>query len=182
MKGVLLSLAAGLFLFIAATFLFRIYSIVRRARALNIIFLCVFFLLIAAHLLTPADLGFLPESAVAPLSFVDLLFAAFLYSAGYLGGILQIYNLADRGLSLRIIIDISIAPTKALTGRGVLRLYSSGQGIEWMYNKRLDGMFAAGLIQSRGEFLELTQRGRKIAQLFSALQSYFRIRCEVSDS
>jgi hypothetical protein len=180
MKAIILSIAAGILLFIVATLVFRIFSIERRARALFIFFVFIFFLLVLTHLLTPADLGILPNGAVTPISFVDLLFAAFLYTAGFMGGVIQIYNLADRGLSLRIIIDIFIQPSGKVSARDVMKLYGGGHGIEWMYDKRLHGMLAAGLIQFHNDVVQLTTRGQRAAKLFAAVQNYARINSDES--
>jgi hypothetical protein len=172
MKAIILSLASGILLIIFATMLFRVWHVERRARALFQIFLLCLGLLVMMHLLTPANLGILPPSTVIPMPFVDLVFAVFLLTVGFMGGVLQVYNLADRGLSLRMIIDILTSPCGKATSRDVMTQYSGGQGIEWMYEKRFQGLLAAGLIKFDDSVVRLTQKGRRVANLFATLQNY----------
>jgi hypothetical protein len=109
------------------------------------------------------------------MSWVDLAFAVFLYSVGFFGGILQLYNLADRGFSLRILIDILEAPSQSLSLDDVMRSYSAGRGIDWMYAKRLEDMQSAGLAKVEGECLVLTPKGQRVAKLFTWLQEFARV-------
>jgi hypothetical protein len=101
------------------------------------------------HSLQP-DLGFLPSEMVMPIAWVDIAFAVFLYGVGFFGGLLQLYNLADRGFSLRIPIDILEAPSQGMRLDDVLQGYSWGRGIGWMYAKRLEDMQTAGLAEVEG--------------------------------
>src|SRR6266852_6149470 len=137
---------------------------------LLILFLVVLPLLIAADVLSPADLGFLPSTLVMPSVLLDLAFATFLYGAGFFGGLLQLYNLADRGLSLRILIDVLEAPAGIMTTESEVMTYGAGRGLVWMYDKRVEGMIAAGLVDLEGERLILMPRGLRIARLFARLQ------------
>jgi hypothetical protein len=178
MKAILLAAASGLVLILIATALFRSLYIARRARALLLVFLACLALLITLHLLTPDDLGLLPTALLAP-RWVDLLFSNFLLTAGFLGGVLQIYNLADRGLSLRMLIDILQSPSGKANAAEVATIYGSGQGVDWMYEKRLQGLSASGLISDDGTTLELTRKGARVADLFVALHRYCRLTGEV---
>jgi hypothetical protein len=103
-----------------------------------IAFLSVLPVLLAVHLLTPPDLGFLPAKLVMPMAWIDIAFAEFLYSVGFFGEILQLYNLTDRGFSLRILIDILEAPCGTTRLDDVMQGYGAGRGIAWMYAKRLE--------------------------------------------
>jgi hypothetical protein len=140
-----------------------------------IAFLSVLPVLLVAHLLTPPDLGFLPAELVMPIACVDIAFAVFLYSVGFFGGILQLYNLADRGFSLRILIDILEAPSQVMTLDGIMQGYSADRGIAWMYAKRLEDMQSAGLAKVEGGSLVLTRKGRRVAGLFAWLQEFARV-------
>jgi hypothetical protein len=140
-----------------------------------IAFLSVLPVLLALHLLTPPDLGFLSATMVMPIAWVDMAFAVFLYSVGFFGGILQLYNLADRGFSLRILIDILEAPSQAMRLDDVMQGYSSGCGIGWMYAKRLEDLQSAGLAKVEGECLVLTPKGQRVAKLFTWLQEFARV-------
>ena len=175
MKAVLVAAFAELLLLTCVSVLLRAGATQRRARLLFIVFVAVLPVLLSVHLLTPPDLGFLGAGLVTPIAWVDLAFALFLYSVGFFGGILQLYNLADRGLSLRILIDILETPSKAMTLDDVMKGYSGGRGIGWMYAKRLRDLQSAGLARVEGENLALTPKGRRVAKLFTRLQELARV-------
>jgi hypothetical protein len=174
MKAILLAALAGLLLFVCVSAFLRSGITRRRAGSMLIAFLFVLPVLLVVHLLTPPDLGFLPAELVMPITWVDIAFAVFLYSVGFFGGILQLYNLADRGFSLRILIDILEAPLGAMRLDDVMQGYSAGRGIAWMYAKRLEDMQSAGLAKVEGASLVLTPKGQRVAQLFTWLQEFAR--------
>src|SRR4051812_20331150 len=132
MKAILLALAAGALVLGIGTWRLRRVSGEAGARALTAAFVAILPALVAGHLLSPPDLGILSSAVQIPISSVDLGFAVFLYTAGFFGGILQIYNLAERGFSLRILIDILNARSRAMTLDEVIQNYSDGKGIAWM--------------------------------------------------
>jgi hypothetical protein len=175
MKAILIAALAELLLFGCVSASLRSGVTARRARAMLIAFLSVLAVLVAVHLLTPPDLGFLPAELVMPIAWVDIAFAAFLYSAGFFGGILQLYNLADRGFSLRILIDILEAPSGAMRLGDVMQDYSAGRGIAWLYVKRLEDLQSAGLAKVDGETLVLTPKVQRVAKLFTWLQEFARV-------
>lgn len=174
MKSVLLSAAALLFLFGLATFRLRLAPTPKRAKTLLYLFLTVLPLAAIVHLLTPANLYFLPDSWIQSVAWIDFSFMSFLYFSGFFGGLLQLYNLADRGFSLRILIDILESKTSSLSLKDIMQSYGGGQGIGWMYQKRIDGMTDSGLVQAQGERLILTTKGRRAANLFLKLQKFYR--------
>jgi hypothetical protein len=174
MKAIVVAAFAGLLLFICLSVVLRA-GVARRARAMLVAFLSVLALLVLIHLLTPPDLGFLDPGLVTPIGWIDLAFAVFLYSVGFFGGILQLYNLADRGFSLRILIDILEAPSQEMTLDEVMSGYSSGRGIGWMYAKRLADMLSVGLAKVECENLVLTPKGRRAATVFGRLQEFARV-------
>jgi len=174
MKAILLALAAGVALLAIGTWQLRRQPGGGAATLLRV-FLVLLPLLAIVYLVTPANLGILPPSLQIPIPAVDFLFCLFLYIAGFFGGVLQLYNLADRGFSLRILIDILHAPSRTMTLDEVMTGYSGGRGIAWMYGKRIEGMTATGLTQADGSKLVLTARGRFVAQLFSRLRSFARV-------
>jgi hypothetical protein len=174
MKAILLALAAGLLLFAVATLLLRRAAGGKGASALLAAFLAILPVLVVVHLGTPPGLGiFAPELQIKPPA-LDLAFAVFLYAAGFFGGVLQLYNLAERGFSLRILIDILHAPKSAMTPDDVMVRYGAGRGIAWMYDKRVEGMRAAGLVTADADRLVLSERGRLVARVFSPLQRLVR--------
>jgi hypothetical protein len=154
----------------------------QRAKLMLAAFISVLPALVALHLLTPPDLGFLAPKLVMPIAWFDLAFALFLYGVGFFGGVLQLYNLADRGFSLRIMIDILEARSQAMTLDQVMTGYSAGRGIAWMYAKRLADMQSAGLAKRDGECLVLTPKGRRVATLFTRLQEFARVTPRAGDA
>lgn len=171
MKAILLSAAAGLLLFALSTAYLRYFKLHNCVRMLGILFLIILPLLILAHLATPPDLGFLGKDAMVLIPSLDLLFAFVLYAAGFFGGILQLYNLADRGLSLRMLIDILEEPSGAITPDDMMRCYGGGQGITWMYDKRVRDMLSNGMVHEFSGNLVLTRRGIILARIYAALRT-----------
>jgi hypothetical protein len=181
MKAILMAALAGLLLFACVSACLRLGITQRRARLMLIAFLSVLPVLLAVHFLTPPDLGFLPAELVMPIAWVDVAFATFLYGVGFFGGILQLYNLADRGFSLRILIDILEAPSQAMRLDDVMQGYSAGRGIAWMYAKRVEDMQSAGLAKVAGGSLVLTPKGQRVAKLFTWLQQFARVAPTASE-
>jgi hypothetical protein len=175
MKAILVGAVAESLLFVVVSVCLRSGMIERRARLMVSAFLCVLPVLVAIHLLTPPDLSFLGAELVMPVAWVDMAFAVFLYTVGFFGGVLQLYNLCDRGFSLRILIDIREAPRREMRLDEVMTGYGAGRGIAWMYAKRLNGMQSAGLARLEGEELVLTSKGQRLAQWFEALQEFARM-------
>jgi hypothetical protein len=127
-----------------------------------------------AFLLIPAEASVWPSVPVLaiPNNFAYLFVA---YTAVVLGGILQLYNLADRGFSLRILIDLlKTGPTTDVDA--VISSYSGGRGIEWMLQKRLDDLVANRLIVVRDDNVNLTRRGKILARLYKWLRKLYGFR------
>jgi hypothetical protein len=182
MKAILVAALAELLLLAGVSWGLRSGITHRRARLMLIAFMSILPMLLAIHLLTPPDLGFLSAEFVMPIAWIDVAFSVFLFGVGFFGGILQLYNLADRGFSLRILIDILEAPLGAMSLDDVMHNYSAGRGIEWMYAKRLNDMLSGGLARVEGEFLVLTPKGRRIAKLFTWLQEFARVTPKAGDA
>jgi hypothetical protein len=174
-KAILLSLTAELVLCIAITARFRSAPIGNRARVMLNTFFAILPLLVAVVLLSPANLGFLPETLTLHFVSVDLIFSLFLYAAGFFGGVLQLYNLADRGFSLRILIDIMESRDGRMSIDQVMQGYSAGHGIDWMYDKRIDGMVRTGLVILHGDRMVLTSKGLRAAGVLAWLQDFLRV-------
>ena len=175
MKSVLLSTAALLLLLGFITLRLRLGPKSERAKIMLYLFLAVLPLAAIIHLLTPANLYFLPDSWFQHAVWIDFYFMIFLYFAGFFGGLLQLYNLSDRGFSLRILIDILESKTTSLSLKNIMQYYGGGKGMGWMYQKRIDGMTSSGLVQIQGERLILTTKGRRAANLFLNLQKFYRV-------
>jgi hypothetical protein len=172
MKEIIIATLSGTLLCALATIIFQARQIERRARALLQVYLICLCVLVTIYLVTPDDLCVLPRDMVVPSRAAGLLFCGFLYSAGFFGGVLQIYNLADRGLSLRMLIDISLSHAGKMTPLEMTRAYAAGKGLDWMYDKRLDGMVATGLARRVGDSIQITPKGAGLARLFSHLKTY----------
>jgi hypothetical protein len=175
MKAVIFAgLATGSSFFIA-TVMLRYWKIERRARALLWVFVVTLGAMIAVSVATPSNLMILPDALLATPPWFDLVSSVFFFAAAFFGGILQIYNLADRGLSLRILIDLHEQPNRRGTVDSLYHGYGGGKGIGWMYRKRLDDMVRNGLITIDGGAVALTSRGRKSAGMVEPLRRFFKI-------
>jgi hypothetical protein len=175
MKAMLFAGTMTAIYLVAVTVIFRLRPVARKAAAMFWLFwISVPFFLIG-YILTPADLWFLPAAIIEPLSWMDAGFSLFVYAALIFGGVLQLYNLADRGFSLRILIDILEAPTQSMTVDDVMRGYGGGSGISWMFDKRIDGVVQNGLGMRGDGQLKITSKGYSIAAVFGALRQFLNL-------
>lgn len=175
MKAVVLATAFFLAYGLLITLIFRSIRPVARVAWMTGLFLASLPFLVAFHLATPADLGFLPDAAVEQYQALDLAFAVFLYSASFFGGWLQLYNLADRGLSLCILVDASRTRNGIVSAGTVVRDYCEGKGLQWMYAKRLDGLLRLGLLRPDGATVALTDKGLRYANVLRRLRALYRL-------
>jgi len=175
MKSLLVVLIMSLVYLVVITVLFRTLEIHRRAALMVQVFLSTLPFFIVIHTLTPPDLGFLPSTLTELTWWIDLSFGLLVYFAAFFGGILQLYNLAERGFSLRILIDIDEAADKALTLAEILQGYSRGRGIEWMYQKRIEGLVEHALVQVKQGAVQLRDKGSRTAALFSWLRTFLQL-------
>ena len=175
MKGLLLAAASSLLCVAAVTVVFRIVDVRRRAAAMLRIFLVTIPLYVAAYALTPADLWLLPERLVEPRAFLCGVFGLFVHAARFFRGWLQVYNLAERGFSLRILIDIDESPGRALSPEEEEAGYGGGLGMGWMLDKRIEGLLSTRLIVERDGSLLATHKGVRVARLFGGLRAFLQI-------
>jgi hypothetical protein len=173
-KGLLLAAAGSVVLAAAITVLLRTARPERRVDALLWVFVASLPVFVAVYLLTPADLRILPPSLVDG-RLAGVVYGAVVYASLFLGGWLQLYNLAERGCSLRILIDIDEHPAHAMTPAEVLRGYGGGRGIDWMIAKRVDGLVSEGFAELHAGRLLPTARGRRAASLFAAARAALRL-------
>jgi hypothetical protein len=174
-KGLLLAAASSLLCALAVTVLFRAVAVRRKAAAMLQVFLATVPLYIAAYALLPADLDWLPEWLVEPRALVCGAFGLFVHAALFFGGWLQVYNLAERGFSLRILIDIDESAAGALSVEEEEASYGGGRGVRWMLDKRIEGLLSAGLAVERAGRLVAAPRGARAARLFGGLRAFLRI-------
>ena len=175
MKSILLAAAATVAMAVAVTVTFRAFPGPRRAAAMMRVFLGGLPVLVAAWAVTPDDLGFLPRPLLAEPRWFDLAACLFFYAAAFGGGVLQLYNLADRGLSLRILADLAESSAAALTLDELVAQYGGGRGLVSMYDKRLDGLIEHRLVVVEGGHVGLTGRGRFCAGPLSGLRRFLRL-------
>jgi hypothetical protein len=175
MKGLILAAGMGILYLLVMTLLFRCWRIQARAAAMTLLFLLTLPGFLLLHLLTPTDLGFFPGGLTEPHPLVDLGFGLLLWTAAFFGGILQLYNLADRGFSLRIIMDIEQGNGGAMSVEEVLAAYSEGRGIGWMYQKRLDDLVRHRLARIDQGCISTRRKGRRLARLFGWLRGFLQL-------
>jgi hypothetical protein len=150
-------------------------GVTRRAATMCGVFVLSLPVYLGAYVLTPADLGILPAFLTEPRPWLDCGFGLSVHAAAFFGGWLQVYKLAERGFSLRILIDIAEAPGLVLTGERVATGYGGGRGIAWMREKRIDGLVTTGLAAWQDGRLRITPKGGRAARLFVGLRAALRI-------
>jgi hypothetical protein len=173
-KGLLLAAAGSVVLAGVITVLLRTARPEWRVRALLRTFAASVPVFVAAYLLTPSDLWLLPPRLVDG-RLAGVLYGLAVYAALFLGGWLQLYNLAERGCSLRILIDVDEHPGRAMTAAEVAAAYGGGRGMAWMVAKRLDGLVTEGFACVRDGRLEPTPRGRRAAAVFARARAALRL-------
>jgi hypothetical protein len=165
MKAICLASVMTVVLLVLVTFCFRFYPSAHRARQMLVVYLFCLAVLVALWFATPDNLGFLDPWLLAEPAWLDFAAALFFFSAGFFGGALQLYNLCDRGFSLRILVDMLEAPIGAADVDYLTANYSSGRGLVWMYRKRIDDLVAARFIDVNKRIV-LTTKGEMFAGLF----------------
>lgn len=176
MKALVISTAMTAAYFVAVTLMFRRRRMRHRAAAMLRLFAATVPLAALASFLSPADLWFLPPGLVEPFPWVDVLAVELFHGAAVLGGVLQLYNLAERGFSLRMLIDIHEAREGRMSLEDVMARYGGGRGIAWMYDKRIDDMRTHGLIAVDGDEVRLLEKGQRVARSFAALRSLLNMQ------
>jgi hypothetical protein len=166
MKAICLASAVTVVLLLLVTFCFRLYPSAHRARQMLLVYLFCLALLVALWFATPADLGLLGRSLLTQPAWLDFAAMLFFFSAAFFGGALQLYNLCDRGFSLRILIDMLEAPIGEVDVDYLTANYSSGRGLVWMYRKRIDDIVAGRFIEQANKRIVLTAKGEMFADLF----------------
>lgn len=126
-------------------------------------------------ILAPVNLGFLPSWLVENNLWLDSIFAIFTYSASIFGGWLQLYNLADRGMSLRVLID-AFEGDGVVTPSKIASHYGAGKGIHWMYEKRVLDIQRLNFISRREDKFILSPRGLSNASLIISLRRYYALQ------
>jgi hypothetical protein len=175
MKAICLAGAMTLVLSALVTLAFRLRQSEHRARRMTIIYVLCLAILALVWRETPDDLGFLSPLLLAEPRWLDFASALFFFSAAFFGGVLQLYNLADRGFSLRILTDIMESPAATRDVQQMMANYSRGQGLSWMYRKRMEDLVAGGFVRRSDDSILLTPKGARLAAVFAGLRHFFRL-------
>ena len=175
MKAICLASAMTVVLLVVVTFCFRLSPSAHRARQMLFVYLFCLAALAALWFATPDDLGLLGRSLLTEPAWLDFAATLFFFSAAFFGGALQLYNLCDRGFSLRILIDMLEAPTGAFDVDYLTANYSNGRGLAWMYRKRIDDIIAVRLVDQVNKRIVLTSKGEMFANLFINARRVLRL-------
>lgn len=165
MKTLLLVTTGDAVVALAAMLLFHVAAIRRKAAAMTLVFLAT----------VPAFAWAFQEARSSPiLRELDVLpFALFLYVASFFGGVLQVYNLAERGFSLRILIDVR--ETGRMGVDDLMTRYGGGRGMDWMFQKRVDDLVERGMIRLEGDLAHPTLKGRWVGSIYRALKRFLNL-------
>ncbi|MCC7369748.1 MAG: hypothetical protein IT306_15075 [Chloroflexi bacterium] len=175
MKALLLALTTGLLFLGLMTVVLRCVAVRRRAALLTALWAASMLPLALAYVLTPPSLGFLPPSLHDDPPWFGLPFCLGVWGVGYFGVALQLYNLAERGHSLRLLIDIAKAGACGLSIPEMAEGYAEGRGLGWMLDKRLAGLAAAGAIDADDGDVCIRPGARRTARRIRRLRALLRL-------
>lgn len=134
------------------------------------IYACVGVLFAAAYLVTPQDLGFIPQNLKASGRAIGILNGLLVYTFLFMA-YSMFYFLVDRGFSGRIMIEIERSPSQWLTRDEIPKLYS----LEMVLARRLGEMVDIGRIEKVQERYYNTVAGSRAARVFLFVKEFFRI-------
>lgn len=175
MSPIIIALIGGVLYLVQITILFNIFHINEKAKCMVKLWLANLAILILIFWAV-YQYNIIPGLYLMDGFKINLFLTIFYYTAGFFGGILQLYNLADRGFSLRILIDIQESGQQGLTLDEIMKRYSQGKGIAWMYQKRLNDMLTNGLITSYNHIIKNTLKGTRLSMLFIKLRQIVSLR------
>ena len=78
---------------------------------------------------------------------------------------MEFFSMTERGFSLRIITDIYLH--SKLNPEQLLQEYANGKGIEWMFDKRIQGIIDLGLIKEESGQIKLSSKSSFIIAYIS---------------
>jgi hypothetical protein len=175
MKAICLASAMTVVLLLLVTLAFRLDPCKHRVRRITALHLACSAALIGLWFATPDDLAFLHRSLLAEPPWFDLLLTLFFFSAAFFGGVLQLYNLADRGFSLRILIDALEDPAGTIDVDRLAAGYGGGQGIRWMYDKRVRGLLEGEIVRRVDDSLALSPTGILLGDAFIHIRRFLNL-------
>jgi hypothetical protein len=175
MKAIIFATAMTIVLLVVITMTLRFHQTEQRARQMTLIYFGCVILSVLTWFTTSVDLGFLARSLLIEPSWLDFSLMLFFLTAGFFGGVLQLYNLADRGFSLRILIDVEETDSHPIDADWLIANYGGGKGLIWMYEKRIAGLLETRLVDRKAETIELTSKGERAADVFLAVRRFLRL-------
>jgi hypothetical protein len=175
MKAIIFATAMTIVLLAVVTIALRFHQTAQRAKQMTLIYFSCVILLVLAWFTTSVDLGFLSPSLLIEPGWLDFSLMLFFFTAAFFGGALQLYNLADRGFSLRILIDVEQTNYHAIDAEWLVANYGGGKGLSWMYGKRIEGLLELKLVDRKAEMLELTSKGERVADVFLAVRRFLHL-------
>ena len=175
MKAIILATAMTIVLLAVVTIALRFHQTAQRAKQMTLIYFGCAILLVLAWFSTSVDLGFLAPSLLIEPGWLDFSLMLFFFTAAFFGGTLQLYNLADRGFSLRILIDVEQTNSHAVDADWLVANYGGGKGLTWMYAKRIEGLLETKLVDRKAEIIELTSKGERAAAVLLAVRRLLRL-------
>jgi hypothetical protein len=110
---------------------------------------------VALHLLTPPDLGVLPERFAGGAAALSLPNGLALLILLFLTGVLFYYH-ADRSITVRLLIEMARAPQQRMT----IDQMQAVCGVEVLMHDRLHTMAMNGFLEERDGVFHLTPKGR----------------------
>jgi hypothetical protein len=174
MKAIILATAMTIVLLAVVTIALRFHQTAQRVKQMTLIYFGCVILLVLAWFTTSVDLGFFSPSLLIEPEWLDFSLMLFFFTAAFFGGALQLYNLADRGFSLRILIDVE-QTAHAIDAEWLVANYGGGKGLTWMYGKRIEGLLETKLVDRKAETLELTSKGERAADVFLAVRRFLHL-------
>jgi hypothetical protein len=178
MKAIIFATATAIVLLVVVTVTFRVHQTAQRAKQMTLIYLGCVMLSTLTWFTTSIDLGFLAPSLLIEPGWLDFSLMLFFFSAAFFGGVLQLYNLADRGFSLRILIDVEQTSSRAVDADWLAANYGGGKGLTWMYGKRIEGLLETKLVDRKAEMIELTSKGERAAAVLLAARRFLRLEAQ----
>src|SRR5262245_47700263 len=175
MKAIIFATAMTIVLLAVVTIALRFHQTAQRAKQMTLIYFGCVILLVLAWFTTSVNLGFLAPSLLIEPGWLDFSLMLFFFTAAFFGGALQLYNLADRGFSLRILVDVEETHSHALDADWLVANYGGGKGLTWMYTKRIEGLLQTGFVERRAEMIELTSKGERAADVLLAVRRFLRL-------
>lgn len=127
-------------------------------------------LLVCAYVITPRDLGFLPEGMTQAGWGVDLMNGLLVLTFLFIG-YSMFYFLVDRGFSVRILIEIENSPERRLRQEQIAERYP----MEMVLRRRLNEMVDIGSVRLyQGRYVN-TPKGNRSAAGFAFVKRFLQL-------